>query len=61
MSIVKEFFPQCDICDWTNPDMLCPNIKELKIHMKLDGWIRKGNKDVCSDCVDNLKIIKEKL
>lgn len=55
MSIIKEIFPQCDICHDTNPDFIgYDKIKELRKQMRIDGWIRRFGKDICPDCVTRL-------
>ena len=51
MSIVKELFPICDICEEPFADMRGQNtVKDLRNHMKLGGWKRIGGKDVCYEC-----------
>ena len=44
MGIIKEIYPQCDNCGWTNPDMVSLTIKELKLKLKLKNeWITKSD------------------
>lgn len=51
MSIIKELFPFCDICNQTFPDSRgFDTVAALRKSMCRGGWKIKGGKDVCPDC-----------
>ena len=53
MGIVKQLLPLCDICGESNPDEQLTNgtRRALWRNMRASGWKRRGNLDVCPDCV----------
>lgn len=56
MGVQREFYPFCDLCGESCPDILYDSVKLVRISMRKNGWMRRGNNDYCPDCV-----IKEEL
>ncbi len=51
MSIVREYYPQCDKCGWTNPDLRTQSLNEAKRCARQDGWLVKSNGEtICEEC-----------
>ena len=56
MGIVHEIYPQCDKCDWTNPDELYFSVKECREGMKRDGWKIVKKEDICPYCIEKQEV-----
>ena len=46
MSIVKECYPQCDICCETAPDKLASTVKQAQQNARENGWIVKRDEQL---------------
>jgi hypothetical protein len=69
MSIIKEIYPQCDICKCAFPDMKCHSVLNLRGLMRKCGFKsakdsmgnKMGNKaDICPDCINRRNIKKRR-
>jgi len=51
MSIIVQYFAQCDICSYVAVDAWKYSRREVIQLMKTEGWATKGKKDICDKCL----------